>query len=344
VQQQRVATRSDLDALLKRIESGQLAESDIETLRWLLTASEQTVLQVGKYGVNLGQGQDVHVGERITNGLSLEDIRGVVQEVLSFQKQTISIHTKQTESELEDETLALLELEIETQIIKQINLQLLAINEVQNAVQLTAHQKAIFRDLKGEVQSLNCIDKTLKNIATKSTQLLQEAIYSLAKKLQELKDSQPESFAEAKSQQCLMHQMELLQQLQIELEQGQEVARWIDLQKSALAERLGQYALNAYPTIKEAASPKQIKAFYFSIKQFLERLSHCLIWGRTDSLKTTKTPVVLDDKVYETAFNYLRKTISESDDDLPEEGIEQLNEYIDCLLRNFPQYQHISLS
>ena len=339
-----MATRSDLDALLKRIESGQLAESDIQTLRWLLTASEQTVLQLGKYGVNLGQGQDVHVGDRITNGLSLEDIRAVVQEVLIFQKQTISIQTKQTESELEDETLALLDLEIKTEIIKQINFQLLAVKELQNAVQLTEPQKAIFRDLKGEVQSLNGIDKALKNLASKSAQLLQEAIYSLAKKLQELKDSQPESFAEAKSQQCLIHQMELLQQLQIELEQGQEVARWIDLQKPALAERLGQHALNAYPTIKEATSPKQIKAFYLSIEQFLERLAHCLIWGRTDSLKTTKTPVVLDDKVYETAFNYLRKTLSESDDDLPEEGIEQLNEYIDCLLRNFPHYRHISLN
>lgn len=148
-------------------------------------------------------------------------------------------------------------------------------------------------------------------------------------------------------------EIDILNQFQMKLEKGKIVAHWLDRQRSQLVQNLGQYALDAYPEIQDGISPRRLEAFYFSLKQFLEQLSYCLIWGRTNSLDKPGTPVVLDDKVYVTAFEQLKSLISDrlsedrteqskkDIDYLPDDGIEQLKEYIDYLVLKLPSYRHI---
>jgi HEAT repeat protein len=135
-------------------------------------------------------------------------------------------------------------------------------------------------------------------------------------------------------------EIDILNQFQIELEKGKVMARWLDQERSQLAQCLGQYALDAYPEIKATTSPRRLEAFYFSLEQFLENLGHCLTWGRNNSLDKPVTPVVLDDEIYTTAFEQLKSLIP---DHLPDNGIEQLKEYIDYLVESLPNYRHISI-
>ena len=72
----------------------------------------------------------------------------------------------------------------------------------------------------------------------------------------------------------------------------------------------------------------------------MERLSQCLKLGNNDSLETPKTPVVLDEKLYEAAFENLKTLLPAR---LPKEGVEQLEDYINYFLESLPTYQYLSL-
>jgi HEAT repeat protein/phage terminase Nu1 subunit (DNA packaging protein) len=74
----------DLLAILNHIVNRQHTDADLEVLRQALTGnSAQNVVQLGKYTVNIGQGQDIRIGDQITyQGTDAETIRGVFCSVL----------------------------------------------------------------------------------------------------------------------------------------------------------------------------------------------------------------------------------------------------------------------
>jgi len=73
----------ELGNILDRIASGKHAEADIVALRQLLSSSDrQSLLQLGKYGINVGQGQDIQIGDRIYKGADAETIRKIIQDEL----------------------------------------------------------------------------------------------------------------------------------------------------------------------------------------------------------------------------------------------------------------------
>jgi len=54
----------DLSEMLDRIAQGQAIERDRQALQHLLRENQgQNVVQIGKYTVNLGQGQEIHIGD-----------------------------------------------------------------------------------------------------------------------------------------------------------------------------------------------------------------------------------------------------------------------------------------
>ncbi|QFS49764.1 tetratricopeptide repeat protein [Nostoc sphaeroides] len=56
----------ELGNLLDRLVEGKQAEADITTLRqFLKEGNNQALLQLGKYNVNIGQGQDIQIGDRV---------------------------------------------------------------------------------------------------------------------------------------------------------------------------------------------------------------------------------------------------------------------------------------
>jgi tetratricopeptide (TPR) repeat protein len=69
----------DLFVIVERIINHHESAEDLETLRLLIgTNSSHESLQIGKYGVNVGQGQDIHIGDKIYQGADAETIREII--------------------------------------------------------------------------------------------------------------------------------------------------------------------------------------------------------------------------------------------------------------------------
>ncbi len=71
--------------IIQRILNGTQTDDDVEALRqWLNSGGIQSIqnLQVGKYNVNIGQGQNVHVGDKTYQGLDAEAIREVANAII----------------------------------------------------------------------------------------------------------------------------------------------------------------------------------------------------------------------------------------------------------------------
>ena len=76
----------ELSAILDRIiANNHYTEADHDRLRQLTDGGRQLVSQSGKYAVNLGQGTDIHIGDRIYQGASAEVIREIIQELQSIK-------------------------------------------------------------------------------------------------------------------------------------------------------------------------------------------------------------------------------------------------------------------
>ncbi|MBD2490423.1 NACHT domain-containing protein [Aulosira sp. FACHB-615] len=90
-----MTTPEELNAILERIIKKQQTETDITFLRQWLTGIGQIVSQQSKYAVNLGQGQDIHVGDtfgglclRTYQGADAELIREIIRSLLEELKAT----------------------------------------------------------------------------------------------------------------------------------------------------------------------------------------------------------------------------------------------------------------
>ncbi|RCJ41125.1 hypothetical protein A6770_36145 [Nostoc minutum NIES-26] len=86
----RLATNKTFDdpiAILDRIVAGKHTDTDLLLLRHILIVDKnQQLMQLGKYNVNIGQGQDIQIGDRIYKGVTAETIQQVFQEVLNFRR------------------------------------------------------------------------------------------------------------------------------------------------------------------------------------------------------------------------------------------------------------------
>ncbi|MEA5549483.1 CHAT domain-containing protein [Anabaena cylindrica UHCC 0172] len=73
---------SNLNDIIQRILKGNQSDANVEALRQWLNKSGIQNLQVGKYNVNIGQGQDIHFGDRTYQGLDAQAIREVARAVI----------------------------------------------------------------------------------------------------------------------------------------------------------------------------------------------------------------------------------------------------------------------
>lgn len=71
-----------LKAILNRIASKQHTEDDITLLQQALVADNcQIALQLGKYNVNIEEGKDIHIGDRIDNQWDKEAMEALVKAI-----------------------------------------------------------------------------------------------------------------------------------------------------------------------------------------------------------------------------------------------------------------------
>ena len=84
---------SNPNEIIQRILNGNQTDDDVEALRqWLNNGGIQNIqaqnLQVGKYNVNIGQGQDIHIGDKTYQGIDAEAIREVARAVINGSNAT----------------------------------------------------------------------------------------------------------------------------------------------------------------------------------------------------------------------------------------------------------------
>ncbi|MBD2772500.1 hypothetical protein [Iningainema tapete] len=72
----------DLKAILDRIAIGIHTETDLATLRTLIVSGDRNVVQLGKYNLNITEGRDIQVGDRIYQGPDAEAIKAIFCQVL----------------------------------------------------------------------------------------------------------------------------------------------------------------------------------------------------------------------------------------------------------------------
>lgn len=62
-------SKDDLSAIFDRISNHQATDADLSLLRKVLGAvdNRQLALQLGKFNVNIGEGKEIHIGDRIYN-------------------------------------------------------------------------------------------------------------------------------------------------------------------------------------------------------------------------------------------------------------------------------------
>ncbi|GAB1537417.1 hypothetical protein NUACC21_00570 [Scytonema sp. NUACC21] len=73
------------EAIIDRIATGIYTENDLAALPHELTvSSKQQVIHLGKYNINIGQGQDIHIGDRVYQGVSAAAIQELFWEALNL--------------------------------------------------------------------------------------------------------------------------------------------------------------------------------------------------------------------------------------------------------------------
>jgi hypothetical protein len=78
----------ELNTIIERIASGTQTVTDVEALRVALSDRRQDLRQLGKYNVNIGQGQDIHIGDRTYVTWNDEAIQALIEVVQKLQSTT----------------------------------------------------------------------------------------------------------------------------------------------------------------------------------------------------------------------------------------------------------------
>lgn len=77
-----ITVSGDLSPILDRIASGSHTETDVATLRQLLSGGDrQIAAQFGKYNVNIGQGQNIQIGDRAYLELNDQAIQALIRAI-----------------------------------------------------------------------------------------------------------------------------------------------------------------------------------------------------------------------------------------------------------------------
>lgn len=319
---------------------GGLDSESIQKLIHDLTENpKNAVIQLGKYGVTIKEGSEIHIGDVINNNLDqafVEALASAVKNANDATKEMLFKHLSRQPLE---------PLKIDPKQIEKINSDLEIIDSLEEKGYLEPPQKDAFASLKQEVQHLNEFNQRIDRLHSVAKALLEESRVNLIKKIADLK-TQGEKILESETlakilieQECKEAQLSVIEDFLQELEETSAVSLWIDKTSKRLSKRLGREALKAFPDIEKEADPEKVSYFCFSIYQFLEQISHCLKWGRYDILDSPDIPLVFDYHVYESAFMLIKETLNK---DLPTRfsntSKKLVNECIEYLISQLPFY------
>ena len=207
--------------------------------------------------------------------------------------------------------------------------------------QLTSDEYQDLVLLNSEVQKLKDLNKELKNLEKTSNKILDKAIEKLNQRLDSFDSFQQEKLESASSQVCTKEQLIILSQFKADIEDAKKVAAWIDADLTTIAQAIGRFALRGYLGKEKALSDLENEAFFISIEKILERISHCLKWGKCEILDAPGISLVANKESYKAALEYLREILPKDKDRITQRGTEQFNFYIDYSIGRLSYYENL---
>ncbi|MEO0349770.1 MAG: CHAT domain-containing protein [Cyanobacteria bacterium P01_A01_bin.15] len=228
--------------------------------------------------------------------------------------------------------------------IKRINTcisELSSANSTDYMTQLTSDEYQDLVLLNSEVQKLKDLDQELKNLEKTSNKILDKAIEKLKQKIDSFDSFQQEELESASSQVCTKEQLAILSQFKASIEDAKKVAAWIDADLAAIARAIGRSAINGHLGKEKALSDLENEAFSISIEKILERVSHCLKWGKCEILDAPGITLIVSKDIYKAALEYLREILPKDKDRITQRGAEQFNFYIDYSIERLSYYENL---
>ncbi len=97
-----IMTAENLNTILNRIAQNQHKKADLLILRQAIDSGDlQTKTELGKYIVNIGEGKEIYIGDRIYQQLDDEAIQDIVQAIQNNKPKKVF---SQFQSLIEDKT------------------------------------------------------------------------------------------------------------------------------------------------------------------------------------------------------------------------------------------------
>ncbi|MHC5772166.1 MAG: ATP-binding protein, partial [Nostoc sp.] len=76
-----MADSNEINSIIDSIASGEHTDTDIAVLREVLSSGDRQAIQLGKYNVNIGDGKEIHIGNRIYQQWDEQAISAVVKAI-----------------------------------------------------------------------------------------------------------------------------------------------------------------------------------------------------------------------------------------------------------------------
>jgi Effector-associated domain 10 len=286
----------DIQVILDRIATGTCTEQDIETIRQLLLiADKEFISHLSKYNVQIGQGQEVHIGDRITIECNEDVLRILASTIQSIG----STFAKNAYDNLENlETI-----EIDSDLINKVNQRLQLLESVYSRAEPSDMQKSQFKNIQTQVRVVNELSERVSTLSNEVTRLLQNVRNNLAGELQRLENEPSNPISDRNN-----IQIELLKTFIMELDTERQAARWIILTTLQLKQTGINRALEKFPEVRDNATAKQLSDLDFSIGQYLEQIGQALELGDFSIFDNSEIPLAIPSKfLYISIFEQIKE-------------------------------------
>lgn len=326
----------NIDAIIERLKNKALTDDDIRLLSQLLRGNvSQDISQSGKFNVAIGEGTQIHVGDRYT-GVTLEQIRLIIQELQTFQSTRSNTAAN---NECNTEQIPFRQVTLDPTTVETINSRLVVIWEIYQAGYLSETQKQDLYQLKQNLQTFSNLNQDLQSIGKQADRLIQDAVAAMRLQLDALKMSGRSLTEDARDGlslaeiECQQTESKIFQVFVDRLEDSRLGADWIGKNTELLVKYASNKALQQLPNLN--ASEQEIEDFKFSLKQFLEQVNFSLSWGTYEILDSPEIPLIFGIEQYETAFQAMKECVSKR---LRNETICEIDACLDYLIERLRFY------
>jgi chromosome segregation ATPase len=248
--------------------------------------------------------------------------------------------------------------------VNSINSRLKFVADAEQSGNLSNKESTFYKGVKKNINHLNHQTRSLRNslaghdqelqdLETELQKLIDNLILSLEKKLEESLNSIESQLQKKESQDlstrnCIEEELNIAKRFRANIQEGKKSATWINTNLGEFTKSASKYALKwrllntPINQIFRKYSEDDYEQFYLSIEQLLERISHCMIWGRSHILEVYDIPLIFDWRFHRRALNYVRRLahqrLKSGSSCLSEKSVDQIDDYINCLIKVLPSY------